>query len=131
VPKWINGSPATVVPDVRRIFGVLSVLPCYVEERGLCIERAAELAGTSKRTLQRRFAESGTRYSDLLDQARFHAAKRLLRDPDMTVTAIAFRLGYSDSANFARAFRRIAGSSPSAYRRSYDPSATLGAAMRP
>jgi AraC-like DNA-binding protein len=37
----------------------------------------------------------------------------------MKVKDVAKRLGYSDSAHFARAFRRIAGVSPKAYRRQY------------
>jgi AraC-like DNA-binding protein len=43
----------------------------------------------------------------------------MLRDPDAKVTDIAHTLGYSDSAHFARAFRRIAGVNPRVYRRQY------------
>ena len=77
---------------------------------------AVELFNTSKRTLQRRLGEMGTSYSELLDHARFRAASLLLGNPAMTVTDIGHQLGYSDVAHFTRAFRRIAGVTPLAYR---------------
>ena len=91
----------------------------YAQEPNLSIELAAELTNTSKRTLQRMLMERGTRYSEVLDQARFITARRMLQDPDMKVTDVAHQLGYSDLAHFSRAFRRIAGVNPRAYRRVY------------
>ena len=68
-------------------------------------------------TLQRKLKGLGTHYAAVLDQARFHAATPLLRNPAKTVSEIAQLLGYSDVAHFARSFRRIAGVSPLMYRR--------------
>jgi AraC-like DNA-binding protein len=52
----------------------------------------------------------------VVDQARFQAGTRLLADPNVKVTDIAYDLGYSDVAHFSRAFRRLAGVSPRRYR---------------
>ncbi|MEN8801245.1 MAG: helix-turn-helix transcriptional regulator, partial [Thiogranum sp.] len=79
----------------------------------------AELCNTSKRSLQRRLTESGTRYSEILEQARFDAASELLKGTELKVTDVAHQLGYSDSAHFSRAFKRIAGVSPRVYRQAY------------
>ena len=81
------------------------------------IEVAAEAAGLSVRTLQRRLALEGLNYSELVEQARFQIATQLLEDADVKVTDVAFDLGYSDVAHFSRAFHRWAGVSPRAYRR--------------
>jgi AraC-like DNA-binding protein len=81
------------------------------------IEVAAEVAGLSPRTLQRRLADVGTSYSDLVSAGRLRAAKRWLAESTMPVAEIAARLGYREATNFARAFRRRTGVSPSAYRR--------------
>ena len=76
----------------------------------------AEIAGTTPRTLQRRLATCDTSLRRVFDRARFRMASGYLRDTCASITDIAFRLGYSDSTAFARAFHRIAGVPPSAYR---------------
>jgi AraC-like DNA-binding protein len=93
------------------------VLQTYIREKDLSIEFAADLCNISKRSLQRRLTETGTRYSEVLDQARFNAASELLQDPDIKITDVAHELGYSDSAHFTRAFRRTAGIAPRTYRK--------------
>jgi len=44
-------------------------------------------------------------------------ARRMLDDAGYTVSEIGYLLGYGDPANFGRAFKRLTGQSPSAYRR--------------
>jgi AraC-like DNA-binding protein len=95
------------------------VLRTYLPENDLTIELAAQLCNTSKRSLQRKLTEAGTRYSEVLDLARFDAASELLQDPDIKVTDVALQLGYSDSAHFSRAFKRVAGVNPRVYRQAY------------
>jgi AraC-like DNA-binding protein len=79
------------------------------------LEEIAQQNHTSARTLGRKLRAQGTSYSELLDQARQSAALELLRT-DLGIEAIAARLGYSDAANFTRAFRRWTGRSPRAHR---------------
>jgi AraC-like DNA-binding protein len=80
------------------------------------IERAAVLAGVSKRTLQRRLSETGVSYSDLVDQVRLQQALDLIVARSAKICDVARRLGYADAANFDRAFRRWTGVSPSSFR---------------
>jgi AraC-like DNA-binding protein len=80
------------------------------------IEGAAQLAGISGRTLQRVLREAGCSYRQLLDAVRLAKARALLRETGEPVTTIALALGYSDTAHFTRAFRRLAGVAPSVYR---------------
>lgn len=82
------------------------------------IEEVAKKLHVSVRTLKRRLAEEGTAYSELLDAERRERALLLMRSGDLTLAEIADRLGYSDAANFTRAFRRWTGVSPRAFRRS-------------
>jgi AraC-like DNA-binding protein len=71
----------------------------------------------SSRTLKRRLAEAGTTYSAILDGERKRRALALLRTTTLTTDEIAERLGYSDVANFGRAFRRWTGRTPASVRR--------------
>jgi AraC-like DNA-binding protein len=83
---------------------------------------AAEVAGMSSRTLQRRLAAAGTSYSELVSAGRLRVAKLWLAESTMPVAEIASLLGYKEATNFARAFRRLTGVAPSVYRRMHYPS---------
>ena len=77
---------------------------------------AAAIAGTSRRTLQRRLADCGRSWSDLVQEARFEVARDLLADPGRKIIDVAFAAGYENPQHFSRAFRRIAGVTPTDWR---------------
>jgi AraC-like DNA-binding protein len=52
-----------------------------------------------------------------LVRCRLRTAARLLTDPRISVTAIAYDVGFADLSNFVRTFRRAAGVSPREFRR--------------
>lgn len=86
-------------------------------ERGFpSLTELARERHVSPRTMKRRLAEHGTSYQKLLDELRRDRALALLLLPTHTIERIAEQLGYSDPANFNRAFRRWLGVSPSSYR---------------
>ena len=95
------------------------VLNSYIREDDLNVTFAAGLCNTSTRTLQRRLTELGTCYIEVLAHARFHAASQMLKDPRIKINDIAKQLGYSCTAHFSRAFRRIAGVTARMYRQQY------------
>lgn len=78
-----------------------------------------ELAHTlnrSPRTLERYLAREGMRFDEIARRARHAKACALLDAGELSITQIAYELGYTDAANFTRAFRRDAGMPPSRYR---------------
>jgi AraC-like DNA-binding protein len=70
----------------------------------------------SARTLMRRLKQEGTSFQELLDEVRRERAEWYLRHTPDTVEAIAERLGYQDTSNFSRTFRRWAGVAPREFR---------------
>lgn len=82
------------------------------------LEEVARMMHMSTRTLKRRLAEAGASFSELRDEEQKEAALRLLERDDMPIERIAEHLGYSDVANFTRAFRRWTAQTPAAYRKS-------------
>lgn len=81
------------------------------------LDEVANQLHLSSRTLKRRLATQGVTYSDLLEEQRREKALLLLRSSGLSLDEVAEQLGYSDTSNFRRAFRRWTGLSPAAYRR--------------
>lgn len=81
-----------------------------------CIDRVAEMARISRRSLQRQLAQDNLSYSLLVDRVRFETAVDLLQDPALSLIDISLELGYTDAANFTRAFKRWTGISPRQFR---------------
>lgn len=86
------------------------------EDRYPGCEEMAEQLHISTRTLIRRLKRAGTSYQALLDEVRKERAHWYLRHTGHPVEWIAERLGYIDTSNFSRTFRRWYGTSPKAYR---------------
>lgn len=76
----------------------------------------ADRMGLSPRTLQRRLREEGTNFVNLLEACRFRRAREYLAGSDISVDGLAAHLGYSEPANFYRAFKAWSGLTPSEYR---------------
>ena len=70
----------------------------------------------SARTLSRRLGDEDTTFSALLDELRQGLATSHLRDRDLSVSEVAFLLGFRDANAFSRAFKRWTGEPPSRYR---------------
>lgn len=77
------------------------------------VDDVARELHVSARTLKRKLAEYGATYSTLLDEIRLRDALRLLEGTRLPVDEIAARVGYTDRANFTRAFKRWTGVAPS------------------
>lgn len=77
------------------------------------LEQVALAFDTSPATFKRRLAACGTHFQAELDQARLHAALRLMHDGQaLHAESIGRQLGLPDPANFRRAMKRWAGLTP-------------------
>ena len=63
-----------------------------------------------------RLAQSGSTYSDIVQEARFSIASDLMADSDLNIADIAFAAGYENAPHFSRAFKRLTGMTPRDYR---------------
>lgn len=80
------------------------------------METVATKMNVSARTLQRMLSNEKTNFKSLLQDIRQELATQLLRQEDLTVSEIAYTLGYSDVGNFSRSFKKAAGLSPQEFR---------------
>jgi len=77
--------------------------------------RASEIAarlGLSQRTSARRLASEGVTFSAVLESLRVDLAREYLSDPDLSISRIAWLLGYEEVSAFTRAFKRGTGKTP-------------------
>lgn len=80
------------------------------------IDGAARTLGVGVQKLQRGLRREGLDYRTLLDMAKRLRAQSLLLETTLPITEIALALGYSDHGNFSRAFKRLVGVAPVAFR---------------
>jgi AraC-like DNA-binding protein len=80
------------------------------------LERVASEVHLSPRTLKRQLATEGVSFSSLVEEELRERAVLMLAAQEVSVKDIAARLGYSNVANFARAFQRWTGSTPAEHR---------------
>lgn len=76
----------------------------------------AHALGLSERTFQRRLTESKISFQSLSDQFRLKESERYIKDGDHSLAQIALMVGYADQASWTRAFKRVRGISPKAWR---------------
>jgi len=80
------------------------------------IDHAAKSMGIGRRTLQRYLAHEGMDWRGLVEDFRFREAIHLMTETDIKLIDLAHCVGYTDQANFGRAFRKWTGMSPRTYR---------------
>lgn len=112
------GNRDTTVQRRRALFQEALALIEQHYARDLDLDWVARQVATSRRQLQRAFAEVGdTSFRDQLAEVRMRHAVDLLRQSDVPVREVAASVGYRQPAQFAKAFRRHHGAPPSSVRR--------------
>ncbi|MEY9211963.1 AraC family transcriptional regulator [Thermobifida halotolerans] len=118
---WFDG-PGAAPPTWYRALGDAVVGPALravhtTPERPWTIASLAAQAGVSRTTLARRFTELvGEPPLTYLTRWRMALAADLLAETELTVGAVARRVGYADAFAFSTAFKRVRGISPTGAR---------------
>jgi transcriptional regulator GlxA family with amidase domain len=89
-------------------------------DENLGVGALAAWAGMSPRTFARVFRrETGTTPAAFVEELRVEAARRLLETTDLTVAAVAGRVGMKHAETLHRAFHRRLGTTPDRYRQHF------------
>ncbi|MBS0454108.1 MAG: AraC family transcriptional regulator ligand-binding domain-containing protein [Proteobacteria bacterium] len=104
-----------------KVYQTLQLLP----DPGVGMKTVASTFKMTERTLRRRLAVEGTSFSNIADQVRRSVATQQLQRPGTSVEQIALITGFSDSANFRRAFLRWTGMTPAQFRRQQQERRTI------
>jgi AraC-like DNA-binding protein len=76
----------------------------------------ASAINVSQRSLQRKLREQGMTFTQLVENTRRELSLQYVRDSNYSFNEVAFLLGFTEPANFSRAFKRWYGHSPSQFR---------------
>lgn len=105
-----------IAPEVARLQPALHYVSQHYHER-IAVESAARSCGLNRFEFSRRFrAAFGMTFRDYQLRARIIEARRLLISGSISVTGIAYSVGFNDGSHFARMFKRFTGVLPSDYR---------------
>lgn len=107
---------------------VVSQIIHQLPKGGVTQASVAKKLNLSARTLQRRLAERNLSFRQLLNDTRRELALQYIQHESIPVLEIGYRLGFSEPANFTRAFRQWTGSSPATYRQQQSAVANQGSA---
>ncbi len=108
--------PATVQRRRALFLDAARVIDAEYPDK-LALDDVARRVATSRRQLQRAFAEAGeTSFRSYLQRVRMTRAAELLREGATPVNQVASAVGYRQPAQFAKAFRRHHGAPPSSFR---------------
>jgi AraC-like DNA-binding protein len=98
--------PRKVASEVREL--LVTLLPSGHSNQDLIAQRL----NRSVSTLQRQLHNEGTNYQAIRDETRQVLAEEYVADHKLSLSQIAYMLGFSDQSNFSRAFKRWTGRSP-------------------
>lgn len=97
----------------RQLFEEAAAIIAFEYAEELTVDRVARRLFVSRRQLQRAFSESGGNFRSHLCRVRLERAAEMLEDGSK-VREAARAVGYRQPAQFAKAYRRIYGTAPSA-----------------
>ncbi|QOS79036.1 helix-turn-helix domain-containing protein [Paenibacillus sp. JNUCC31] len=105
--------------------GFVNETIAYIQERyadaNLTVYRIAEHMGKPEKYISQLFKEhTGENLSDYVEVVRINKAAELLRESQQTIDEIALSTGYNSAHSFRRAFKRVRGVLPSAFRQMHD-----------
>jgi AraC-like DNA-binding protein len=105
------------ISDLDRMF---TFMRRHVSNPDLSPQSLADHMRISVRTVHKRFEEANTTFRQWLLQERLDACRRALGDrrcSDMTITQVAYSLGYNDLSHFTKKFRARFGIPPGRFRK--------------
>jgi AraC-like DNA-binding protein len=95
---------------------IRSLISQDVSKRFPSFEQITEKLNTSGTTLRRRLQREGITYQDIKDNCRRDASMSYLTRPELSITAVAALMGFTDVSSFHRSFKKWTGKTPREFR---------------
>ncbi len=96
---------------------IMKEINAHIDDPDLNVEKLSSEVGVSRAHLHRKMKDLiGMTPSDYIRNIRLKRACELLRRPDIEVTQVAYKIGFTSQPHFSSHFKRYTGFSPSEYR---------------
>jgi AraC-like DNA-binding protein len=107
-------------PRKETVRAVTKIILSRMDQEKLSINTVAKAMAVGVRTLQKRLADEGVLYRDLLEEIRLRLARQYLGE-NYSVEQITYLLGFSEPSVFRKAFKKWTGVTPKEYRDGIPP----------
>jgi len=94
---------------------VLKVLETQPLNKLVTLQEVSSLLHVTPRSLQRKLSKEGTNFQEIISQVQKQRAIVLLKNMQLSISEIAYMLGYTEPSTFTRAFKSWTGKTPSEY----------------
>lgn len=117
-PFAITAEPQTWEASTKSVQEfTANLISNHLSDVRLSLNFISRISGFHERELQRLLEAEQTSFSELLKVERLRSANRLLVDSSLSIGEVSRSLGYSNQANFTRAFISAIGIAPSEFRK--------------
>lgn len=117
VREYKLAEPEIVDPDEQMMTRLMAFIEKHISDEELRIEDMADAVGMGRTVFYEKIRQLvGVSPSDFLRQVRMQRAQQLLTKSSMTVSEVAYNIGFTDPKYFTKCFKKQTGLTPSEYR---------------
>ena len=96
----------------------------YLPTGDLNVDTISSEMNMSRRTLARKLKDQGVSFQDLVEQTKKDLSLDYLQQNSISISDVAYMLGFSETSAFSRAFKRWFGDNPQTYRKTLNAPVT-------
>ncbi len=115
--KYSLSEPVITNPDEEMMNQLMTYIEQHLDNEDLKIDQMADAVGMSRTVLYGKIKQlMGISPSDFLRQVRMQRAEQLIARSKMSISEVAYAVGFSDPKYFTKCFKKQTGLTPSEYR---------------
>lgn len=116
-PITITYRPVETENQNLQLTSFLDYINNHFHESDLTLEQVSNYTGINERRIATTILENfKCNFKSYINQIRINESKRLLKESDLNIGEIAYKVGFNNQSHFNRVFKSIVGISPSEFR---------------
>jgi AraC-like DNA-binding protein len=117
IPVTISYKPIEVETENHSLKDFLDYINNNFQESDLTLEQVSNQTGINQRRIANFIQQNfGCNFKTYINQIRINEAKRLLKETNLNMGEIAFKVGFSNQSHFNRVFKSLVNINPSEFR---------------